>query len=69
MNAFTECWGPKMQRSKGKGKVPVSGGPTAVVFLQVSFFLPFAFEPSLGQWGWLKIGQQHQPSSLQSLIS
>lgn len=45
------------------------GEPTAKVFLQVSFFLPFASEPSLDQLDWLKIGQQHQPSYLQLLIS
>lgn len=53
----------------GKESYSLVGELTAVVFLQVSFFLPFASEPSLGQLGWLKIGQQHQPSSLQSLIS
>lgn len=60
--------GPKNAEVKGKRGILVEDLHLEVVFPSSFLFLPFAFEPSLGQWGWLKIGQQHQPSSLQSLI-
>lgn len=54
---------------RGKEQNQLIGELTSKVFLQVSFFLPFASEPSRDQLGWLKIGQRHQPSYLQLLIS
>lgn len=77
INVSTAQWIAKMHKSLGKcskydggeERYQLIGELTAKASLQVSFFLPFASEPSLDQLGWLKIGQQHQPSYLQSLTS